>query len=142
LNDWIQLNVRLNPRPKTAKSAARGHSQIMWCCFCQFFTPLYPLVTVCDTASSTPHHKICDYEPTTPPPPTPLPPNILTKHICNNRFKTLFINWHYFNALLNLGLNGFPLRFSLVCWINGSAVFHAISGGTAIYFDRKHWFVI
>jgi hypothetical protein len=39
--------------------------------------------------------------------------------ICNNRFKTLSINRHYFNALLNLCLNSCTLRLG-----------------------RKHWFVI
>jgi hypothetical protein len=49
-----------------------------------------------------------------------------TNLTCNNRFKTLpAINRHYFNAILKLSLNSFPLRFSLVCWINGSAVFHS-----------------
>ena len=48
------------------------HSQNTWRCFCQLFTPS------CVTASSTPHHKICDSEPIPPP-----SPNILTEHKCN-----------------------------------------------------------
>jgi hypothetical protein len=97
----------------------RDHSQNMWCCFCQFFTPPYPLVTM--TASSTPHHKICDSEPTIP---ALQKTSQNTNLICSNSFKTLSINRHYFNALLNLDLNSFPLTFSLVCCINESAAFY------------------
>jgi hypothetical protein len=62
------------------------------------------------TAASRPHHEIRDSEPTPPPPPPPkkkkYPHN--TNLICSNRLKTLSINRHYFNALLNLGLKQLP----------------------------------
>jgi hypothetical protein len=67
-------------------------------------------------ASNRPHHKIPDSEPTTPTPKKTYLQN--TNLIRNNGFKTLSINQHYFNALLNLSPNSFPLKFSVHCSIN------------------------
>jgi hypothetical protein len=69
-------------------------------------------------------HPIIKYATLSQPPPPPPKKRQLTNLICNNIFKTVSINRHYFSALLNLGLNSFPLGFSLVRRINVCAVFH------------------
>ena len=102
----------------------RGHSQNMWCCFCHFITPPYPLVAVCDSWQYTPSQNMSS-EPTTPHKKNTHKTQIYYRF---KSLKTLSINRHYFNALLNLGLNSFLLRFSLVRWIT-------------IYFDRKHYLI-
>jgi hypothetical protein len=85
-----------------------------------FLAIFYPSLPPCDSVWQLAVHHIIKYVTLNQPPKYSQNTNL----IWNNRFKTLSINRHYFNALLNLGLNSFPLRFSLVRWINRSAVFH------------------
>ena len=95
-----------------------GHSQNTWRCFYPFL-PLPTTLWQCVTASCTPHHNIRNSEPTTPP-----QKKILTKHKFNMQQQIQNVIKKSTLFILNLSLNSFPLRFSLVCWLNGSAVFH------------------
>jgi hypothetical protein len=95
-------------------------SQNMWHCFCQFLplpTPLWP----CVTASSTPHHKICDSEPTPPP-----QKKILTKHKFNmqQQIQNVIYKSTLFQCLIKPQPKQFPTQVLVVRWINESAVFH------------------
>jgi hypothetical protein len=103
------------------------------------FTHFYRSLPPCGSVWQLAVHPIIKYVTLSqPPPPTPKK-TILTKHKFNTQQQIQNVIYKSTLFLLNLSLKSFPLRFSLVCWLNGSAVFHDGNVRRSILIENINW---